>query len=182
MSQTIQNPTYKYINKSTLPVYTLILKRNGMKQVRSKSWIWDVRFVRESLYLENMDQQWYCELINQVWSPLDPVLNVHELRVFKFYTDAKNTPTKCCWYDVYVSQPVVVSMGRMFGVWGDGRSLTRKSPSFAIREGRGYPALTILSHDWCNHGNDDRWHTLMQLRSLMYLFSFLTSMTIESSN
>lgn len=37
MSQTIQNPTYKYINKSTLPVYALILKLNGMKQIQSKS-------------------------------------------------------------------------------------------------------------------------------------------------
>lgn len=37
MSETLQNPTYKYINKSTLPVYTLLLKLNGMKQIRSKS-------------------------------------------------------------------------------------------------------------------------------------------------
>lgn len=83
---------------------------------------------------------------------------------FQFPLCDENHHQRRVWYDVYVSQPVVVSMERMFGVWGDGCTLTRKSPSFAIREGRGYPALTILSHDWCNHGNDDRWHTLMQLR------------------
>lgn len=45
-------------------------------------------------------------------------------------------------------------------VWGCGPTLTRKHPRFAIRGGRGYPARTILSHDWRNHGNADRWHIM----------------------
>lgn len=72
-------------------------KRDETKSEQvGECWIWDIRFVRESLYLENTDKQWYCELMNQVWSPQDPVLNLQELssRVFKFYTDGKNTPTK----------------------------------------------------------------------------------------